>query len=268
MFEEALEVARSNPDGDAWSEARALITLSGISAETSDEEESFSLSSQGLAIAESKGDRFSVATARDQVAASLRRMGRLDEAIVHADAAVDAFRELGARWEYASGLTGRGLIHRLARRSDDALRDLREAFRICLDLRERAMITWTASSLARTYAERGDLGRARQVLSETAPIADSSDADWILGAEAEILFLDGDRDEGLERAIELIDHERDHGWQKDLAARLWWTARVFGDDAIGGQTEAEGARKILEGLHYQQALIDPELVLEAHARTT
>jgi class 3 adenylate cyclase/tetratricopeptide (TPR) repeat protein len=260
MFEEALEVARGNPEGDAWSEARALITLSGISAETSDEQESFSLASQGLVIAESRGDRFSIATARDQVAASLRRMGRLEEGIGHADAAVDAFRELGARWELASALTSRGLIHRLARRRAEALRDLREAFRICLELRERAMITWTAGSLAKALAEDGDVGGARQVIAETIPIA--SDGDWLLSAEAEILLLDGDREEALERAVEMLDHERDHGWQKDLAAREFWVARLFGEDVVGGADELANARKVLDDLHYEQALLEPDLVLE------
>jgi tetratricopeptide (TPR) repeat protein len=170
---------------------------------------------------------------------------------------------IGSPGELASALTGRGLIHRFARRSDEALRDLREAFRICLDLRERAMITWTASSLAKTYAERGDLGRARQVLAETAPIAGADDHEWTLAAEAEILFLEGDRDAALDKAIELVDGERDHGWQKDLASRIWWTARVLGEDTVGGADEVASARKILEELHYEQGLLEPELVVEA-----
>src|SRR5205085_5822293 len=43
MFEEALEVARGNPEGDPWAEARALSTLATISASVSTEEESLRL---------------------------------------------------------------------------------------------------------------------------------------------------------------------------------------------------------------------------------
>ena len=262
MFEEALAVARSNEEGDHWAEARALITLAGVISDTEDEEESFSLASRGLVIAESQDDRFSIATARDQVAAALRRMGKLEEAARHADAAVDAFRELGARWELGSALTGRGVIRRLARRRDEALHDLREAFRICLDLREKAMITWTASTLARTLAEAGEAGPARQILAETAPIADPGDRGWTLLPEAEILLAEGEREVALEKALELVDIERDHGLAKDLAARTWWTASVFGEETVGAQ-EAERARELLESLHYQQALLEPELAPRA-----
>jgi tetratricopeptide (TPR) repeat protein len=257
MFEEALEVARANPEGDPWAESRALITLAGVSSETADEEDSFALASQGLVIAETRGDRFSVATARDQVAAALRRLGRLEEAIVDADAAVDAFRELGARWELASALTSRGIIHRLARRPDDAVRDLREAFRICLDLREKAMISWTASSLAKALAEVGDASAARQVLSDAAPLAGPL-GEWSVAAEAEILLAEGDREAALDRALASIAGEREGGSDKDAAARTVWAARVFGQDAVGDGVVAE-AQALLERVHLGQAALEAEL---------
>jgi class 3 adenylate cyclase/tetratricopeptide (TPR) repeat protein len=257
MFEEALAVARGNKEGDAWAESRALITLAGVSSETGDEEDSFSLASQGLVIAETRGDPFSVATARDQVAAALRRLGRLDEAVVHADAAVTAFRELGARWELASALTSRGLMHRLARRGDDAIRDLREAFRICLDLREKAMISWTSTTLAKALAEAGDPSAARRVLADAAPLA-GSDASWTLAAEAEILLVEGDRDTALERALVLIELEREGGWPKDAAARTVWAARVFGDEVVEG--DLADAEKLLAEMHLGQATLEADLV--------
>lgn len=264
MFEEALEVARGNAEGDAWAETRALISLAGIVAETGDEAECLSLASQGLAIAEGTRDRFSIATARDQVAATLRRMGRLDEGLGHADAAIESLRELGARWELASALTSRGVLLRLAARPEDAVRDLREAYRLCRELKTQAMITWTAGSLAKVLAETGELGKARQVLEETAPLSTvdgrPATGDWLLAAEAEILLAEGDRDGALGKALEVLRIARDQGWPKEVAAQTWWIARVFGEEAAGGAEEVAGARKLLQQLHAEQALREPDLV--------
>jgi len=178
---------------------------------------------------------------------------------VHADAAVDAFRELGARWELGSALTSRGIAHRLAGRPTEALRDLREAWRICVDLNEKAMITWTAGNLAKAYAEAGDPGHARQVLAETEPIAGEHDRGWTLAAEIEILLAEDEGETARERAIELVEREHAHALPKDRAARVWWTAQVFDEDAAGGAEEVETARKLLEATHYGQALVEPGL---------
>jgi hypothetical protein len=178
---------------------------------------------------------------------------------VHADAAVVAFRELGARWELGSALTSRGLIHRLARRSDDAIRDLREAFRICLDLREKAMISWTASALARALAEAGDPSGARQVLADAAPLA-GPDSSWTAAAETEILLFEGDREAALDRAHGLVELERERGWPKDAAARTVWVARVFGDEAGVTALDLAGAEKLLAETHLGQAALDADVV--------
>jgi tetratricopeptide (TPR) repeat protein len=114
MFEDALEIARANPDGDAWSEARAFGALSSLASETSGENESLALASQNLAIAETTRDRFSIATAREAVAGTLRRMGRFEEALEHADAAVRASGLSAPAGKLASVLASRGIVHRLA----------------------------------------------------------------------------------------------------------------------------------------------------------
>ena len=101
---------------------------------------------------------FTAAVAHETVAASLRRLMRLDEALEHAEQAVSTLRELGARWELASALGDRGAIHRLAGRLEEGERDLREAFILCRDLQERALVTWTAAELAKVQALRGDTG--------------------------------------------------------------------------------------------------------------
>lgn len=261
MFEEALEIARSNPDGDPWSESRALVTLATLVSGTGDEEEGLALVSQGLVIAESTRDRFSVATAREGVAGALRRMGRLDEGLEHADRAVGGFRELGARWELASALTSRGILHRFADRLDEALRDLREAHRLCRDLKERSIATWTGRALAKALADAGEPARARQVLAEAEPmVIEGTPDESFLDAEMEVLLAEGDPEGALAKARELLALQQEHGYAKDVAAQVWWISRVFGEDAAGGTEEVERARKLLEDLHFGQALLAPELV--------
>ena len=263
MFEEALAVARANPEGDPWAESRALGMVATLVEDVGDQEEALALSSEALAIAETSGDRFSVAVARESVGNALRRIGRLNEALPHLNAAVDAFRELGARWELASALTSRGILHRLAGRIDQAVKDLREAYRLCRELKERGIVTWTASQLAMALVRAGELQAAREVLEETAAVVDSrgpGSVDWLLEGEVEILLAEGDREGALEKALEVLRLEREHESAKDVAARIWWIGRVFGPDAVGGEEEMERARKLLEETHWQSAILAPDLV--------
>ncbi len=263
MFEEALEVGRTNPEHDTWAEARALAMLSALVSEDGDEEESLSLAAQALAIAEASGDRFSVAVAHEGVGGALRRLWRLAEARPHLDAAVQTFRELGARWELASALTSRGILRYLARETEAAVGDLREAYRLCRDLNDRSIVAWTAGALARALVDAGETGAARQVLDETAAIATAEGpdwADWLLDAEARILLAEGDREAALDRARALVDTERERVGAKDLASQVWWVAQVFGAEAAGGEEEVARARALLEELHAEHALREPDLV--------
>jgi class 3 adenylate cyclase/tetratricopeptide (TPR) repeat protein len=268
MFDEALTIARANPDGDPWSEARALVALAMLESERGDEEDSLQQAAEALAIAEAAGDRFSIAVAREAVGGTMRRMLRLEEAEAHLDGAVNAFRELGARWELASALTSRGIARRLAGRAEDAVRDLREAYRLCRELKERSIITWTASALARALVNAGDAGAARRVLDETASVAGPHTAateEWLDYADVEILLAEGEREAALERALAIVGYERGEGTEKDVAGRVWWISEVFGADAAGGPDEVERAGELLERLHMLQAFREPELVTRRSA---
>jgi tetratricopeptide (TPR) repeat protein len=253
MFSEALEIARANPDGDAWSEARALAALASLASDDEGEEASLALAAQGLAIAETTRDRFSIATARESVAGALRRLGRFDEALGHADAAVEGFRDLGARWELASTLVTRGIVHRLSGRVDDALRDLREAYRLCRELQDRSFVRWAAEWLARTLADAGDPSQARRVLAETAALDGEEGSDWRAPADAEILLVEADGEGALAKAREALASFREHADARETAALVWWIARVFGEEAAGGHEEVEGARKLIEQLRWGMA---------------
>jgi tetratricopeptide (TPR) repeat protein len=176
---------------------------------------------------------------------------------------VTAFRELGARWELASGLTSRGILHRVSGRPDEAVTDLREAFRLCRELKERSIITWTANALAGACVDAGDLKTAREALEQAAAAVTPEgpgSLDWLTAAEVLILLAEGERDAALERANEMLRIAREQGPAKDVAARVWWNGRVFGPDAVGGEEEMERARKVLEETHWVQALHEPDLV--------
>jgi tetratricopeptide (TPR) repeat protein len=266
MFEEALEVARSNPKGDPWAEARALASLAGLVAETGDEEEALALGSRALVVAEGKRDRFSIAAARENVAGALRRLGRLDEALEHAEAAVRGFRELGAKWELASALTSLGIVRRLRGETDQAVRDLHEAYRLVRELKERSIVGWTAGSYAKTLVDAGDLGKARRVLAETAgQVSADGRPEWVLDAEIEMLLAEGDRDGALASAQELLQLHRRRGFSKDVAATVWWIGQVFGPEPAGGPDEVDRARGLLERLHVDIALRRPDLVASRYA---
>jgi class 3 adenylate cyclase/tetratricopeptide (TPR) repeat protein len=263
MFQEALGIARRNPEGDAWAEARALVTLAMLEGEVGDERDALALGSEAFALAEASRDRFSIGVARESVGSSLRRMDRLEEAEAHLERSVAAFRELSARWELASALTSLGIVRRLALRTDLAIADLKEAYRLCRELKERSIVTWTASELAKALSDSGETGLARRVLLETGPMATTegpAPASWLLDAEAEILLAEGDRDGALEKALQLLADERMDGLQKDVAAQVVWIAEVFGEGAAGGAVEVARARELLERLHSLQAFREAALV--------
>ncbi len=262
MFQEALAVTRDNSLGDPWAEARALCALATAVEDDGDEEECLALNSQALAIAEAKGDRFSISVAREGVGNALRRMWRLDEALPHLDQAVEAFRELGSRWELASALTSRGILHRLAGRTREAVKDLREAYGICREVRERSIVTWTASALAQALLASGDVTAARLVLREAASVANPEGPApmiWLQEAEVWVLLAEGDGDAALDRAMELLREARDGGHAKDAAAWTWRIGRVWGAEAAGGEGEVSAARGLLESVHLQQILREPVL---------
>ena len=197
------------------------------------------------------------------MAGSLRRLLRLDEALEHAEAATSTLRELGARWELASALGDRGVIHRLAGRLEEAERDLREAFLLCRDLKERALVTWTAAELARILALRGDTAAARQILSDpSARIAEGEpgSATALLVAEAVVALAERDRDTALSKSLAALETERGpRGLPNPLAAQTVWTGVLFGVDEAGGQEAVDQARERLRTNGWHQAIAEPDM---------
>ena len=255
------------PEADQWAEARALGTLAALESEVGDEERGFSLASEALAIAEASGDRFSIGVARQGVGDALRRLWHLEEAEPHLDRAVEAMRELEARWELASALTSRGILRRLSGRPEEAVKDLREAFRLCRDLKERSVLAWTASALVQASVDAGDLKTAREALGEAGAA----------GAEVPSSCLAhrrGGRPPARRRGPRRRAREGDGrappvrgpGAREGPRPATWWNGHVFGPDAAGGVEEMGRARELLEDLHWEQALREPDLVRRCRPR--
>ena len=269
LFREALEVARAQEPHDAWAESRALIGLASVVSQGGDEQEALALGMEALSIGDEAGQPFTSATAHQAVAASLRRSLRLHDALAHADEAVRTLRELGARWELAAALGDRGAIHRLAGRLEEAEADLREAFALCRDLNERALVTWTASELARTLAQRGDVAAAEELLAE--PIARAAEhepgsASALLTAESVVALVRGDRETALAKARAAAEAEEPPKGNAVMhAAAVWWIARLFGVEEGGGAEIVDQARARLEAHGRAQSLVEPDLVASASA---
>ena len=51
------------------------------------------------------------------------------------------------------------------------------------------------------------------------------------------------------------------GVANPFAAQVWWTARLFGDEAAGGAEQVAWARRTLEDHGWQQAFEEPETVI-------
>ena len=226
MFEEALAIARGDGRADPWAEGRALVGLASVISPVGDEREALELGLEALEVGRASGQPFTSAVAREHVAGSLRRMMRLDEATEHADAAIRTFRELGSRWELASAVGDRGSVHRLAVDLEAAEEDLREAFRLCRELGERALITWTASELARMLVVRGDTAGARQVLEDPAArlsVGEPGSTTAFLFAEATVALAEGEREVALQRAQAGIGTDVEQGGggvPNSVAARI------------------------------------------------
>jgi class 3 adenylate cyclase/tetratricopeptide (TPR) repeat protein len=263
MFEGALEIARQNPEGDRWAEARALVSLTSVISPQGDEEECLALGLRSLELGRAMDDPFTVAVADEAVGNSLRRMIRLDEAQPYLDEAVRTFRDLGARWELASALSDRSDIYRLSGRLQAAEADIKESLEVSRHLGERSLIRWTARELVRVYLAQGMREPAQRVLDDPSfwlAIGDD-ESHWSRSfAEMIMALYDGDWDRAEEGARELLSLGKREGYPNSVAADVWWVGRVFGAEVAGGEQALEEARQRLEAAHWYQALREPDLV--------
>jgi tetratricopeptide (TPR) repeat protein len=261
MFQEALDIARVNPEGDRWAEARALTSLASVISPIGDEEECLALGQRALELGQEMGDRFTIAVAQSYMGASLRRMWRLDEALPYEQDSVRTFRDLAARWELASTIGDRGSLFRLTGDLDRAEEDLLEALRISKAVGDRSLTGWTSAELARVRLARGDESGAREALREpdVGPLEDQSS---MRQAEALLLRAAGETDRARSIAAGVVEEARAEGNRNHVAALTWWVGRLFGENLAGGYDAVEEAGRTLEAAHWIQSLREPDLWTE------
>src|SRR5918999_5407323 len=175
-------------------------------------------------------------------------MWRLDEALPCSNEAVTVYRDLGARWELASALGDRGVVHRLRGELDQAEQDVREALALCRDLGDRVLVAWTASELAALLSIQGRIDEARAVVEDNSmptTLDGPADRTALLWARAFIALAEGDREAARSQAEEILRLEWEEGRPVGVAITTWWVASLLGADAAGGEAEADRARQRL-----------------------
>jgi class 3 adenylate cyclase/tetratricopeptide (TPR) repeat protein len=267
-FEEALRIARQNLERDRWAEARSLISLAGVRSAETYPSKVLELADEALALGREMGDPFTVATSQERRSNAFRARWSLAEALACSNEAVRIYRDLGARWELASALGDRGTVLRLLERLDDAEADLREAHALCVELRDRVLVAWTASELAITLALRGKLQEARTVVDDPSlpqTVDGPGDRTAMLWARSLIGFAEGNLDDARAQALEALAMEREHGNERSAAISVWWIASLFGADVAGGGDEVARARARMEEIGWDRAFRETEQVRGALA---
>jgi tetratricopeptide (TPR) repeat protein len=264
-FEEALRIARDNPEGDRWAEARALVALASISGREGPAA-SLEIADKALALGREMKDAFTVATAQERRGSSLRAMWRLEEAFAASDEAVRTYRDLGARWELASALGDRGATYRLSGRLAEAEQDLRESLALCRQLGDRTLVAYTVSELATILLLRRNLTEARELVEDPSlPVGPDAphDRTVVLWARALVGLAQGDQEAARNLAVEALGIERSYGDSISKDLLTWWTGTFFGTEAVGGDGAAAEARERLEKLGYRRAFVEADQVRSA-----
>jgi tetratricopeptide (TPR) repeat protein len=238
-----------------------LVSLTSIISPVGTVQECLELGRQALDLGRAIDDPFTIAVAQENVANSLRRLMELDEALALLEQAVQTFRDLGAKWELASSLGDRGVVHRLAGRLDQAIADFKEALALCRQLGEKSLITWTAGQVVVALLARGDRRGARRLVEDPsirgAPGERGAEIE-LLTAKALVDLADGDRnkaEERLRRTLELIHQEGLPNW---VATRAVLVAALIGPQAVGGEAAVAQARETLEKAGWLHALADAD----------
>jgi class 3 adenylate cyclase/tetratricopeptide (TPR) repeat protein len=260
-FEEALRVARENPEKDEWAEARALVSLTSVASPVGTVQECLELGWRALELGRQIDDPFTIAVATENVANSLRRLMQLDDAMAHLDQAVQIFRDLGARWELASTLGDRGVVHRLAGRLDSAAADFKEALALCRQLGEKSLVTWTAAQVALVLLLKGDRKAARRLVDD--PSIRGAPADWgaktdLLTAKALVDLAEGNRAGAEAQLLQTLDVVHQEGLVNWVATRVVLVGRVLGPRAVGGEAAVDEARRTLRENGWLYALADAD----------
>ena len=114
------------------------------------------------------------------------------------------------------------------------------------------------------HAGRHVLGAARSwaIPRHASPRANPDPATALLSAEAVLALAEGDEETARAKSVAAIEEERaPRGVANPFAAQVWWTARLFGEEAAGGAGRPRRRGAPLEDHGWQQALEEPETVI-------
>jgi class 3 adenylate cyclase/tetratricopeptide (TPR) repeat protein len=258
-FQEALETARANELGDPWAEARALTFLANTISNTEPVSVYRPLLEEAMAIGRRIDDPFSAAVAEQHYASALAVESDLAAGIRHAEAAVAAFRELGAQWETASAIGDTAELLRYAGRALDAERLQREGVAICRSLGDRQLIGYIGPELALSLRAQGRHDEARAIVDEIAAIVDLDREASALRARALMAHDDGDADAARSAAEKLLALQGKGERPNGHARAVWFTSRVVGTEAAGGNDAIRAATERLRRIGWNLYLEDPTL---------
>lgn len=260
MFQEALDVATNNPEGDPWAVARALTFLASRISMSGNEADTLPLTRRAYEIGRSMKDPFTTANAQHKIAAALATLGRVDEAIPHFQEAAATLAEIDAKWEHASVLSDLGEALRHFGRPAEAEATLREALRITRELGEKQLVGWAAAELARTMRALGRSDEARRILDEAAAYADLSNETSAWRLRAIFALEDGDEKAAREIMENGIERVRAMGSRPNSLARVqWFAGLLLGPEVVGGSEVLEDARRQLESSGWIMYLTEPDL---------
>ena len=188
-------------------------------------------------------------------------MMRLEEAERHLDDAVDGFRELGARWSSRARSRREGSRCASPARPTEPRKDLREAFKLVIELKERSIIT-TAAALAKALLDRGDILGARRVLAEAAQVTNAGGPLPRSGSTTRASRSCSPRASATRRSRRRWRSSRTSArtGPRRTSRQGLVDLRVFGPDAAGGAGDGRARPRPARTDALEQALREPTLV--------
>ncbi|MGH2784496.1 MAG: tetratricopeptide repeat protein, partial [Actinomycetota bacterium] len=259
MFQEGLEVATANPEGDPWAVARALSFLASVISMSGNEADTLPLIERAYELGKQMKDPFTTAVAQHKIANALTTMGRFGDGIPHFEAAIATFREIDARWELASVISdlGEGLRHYGRPREAEPL--LREGLAITRELGERQLVGWLVSELARALRQQGRADEARAVFDEAATYTDLAAEVSAWKFRTLIALDDGDEKTAREIMENGIEQVLARGSRPNSVARIrYYAGRLLGPEAVGGADVLDDAERRLREANWIIYLDDPD----------
>lgn len=164
----AVGIAAANGgDRTAW---QIPATLTMVIADREPADTWLPAQREALEAARRAGDAYGEAITLDNLGIAYRHLFRLAEADEYFSAALRIFTELGNAFGHARSANGLGVTHMFAHRVDDALACFEQALERAVELDDPVYVGAFTRNLGWAVLERGDLDRARELLTRAAAV--------------------------------------------------------------------------------------------------